>query len=64
MPDPQQETPPGAAMFGEFRVETETMPDGRRIHYYAWPDDTETAASAGDPADVQAAHDAADSDRV
>jgi len=64
MPDPQQETPPGAAMFGAFRVETETMSDGRRIHYYVWPDDTDPGASAAEPADAQAAPDAAESDRV
>ena len=22
----------------EFEVETETMPDGREIHYYHWPE--------------------------
>jgi hypothetical protein len=51
-------------MFGAFRVETETMSDGRRIHYYVWPDDTDPGASAAEPADAQAAPDAAESDRV
>jgi hypothetical protein len=61
MPDPQPETPPGAALFGEFRVETETMSDGRRIHYYAWPDETDpvSAAAAADPADALAEPDGA-----
>jgi hypothetical protein len=24
--------------FGDFEVETETLPDGRQVHYYRWPD--------------------------
>jgi hypothetical protein len=46
-------------MFGEFRVETETMSDGRRIHYYVWPDETGPVAAAADPADAQAEPDGA-----
>ena len=40
--------------FGAFTVETETMPDGRRIRYYAWPD----ADRAADPDDPVRATDA------
>ena len=25
--------------YGRFRVETEPMGDGRRIHYYEWPEE-------------------------
>ena len=32
--------------FGDFEVETEALPDGRKIHYYRWP------AADPDEADV------------
>jgi hypothetical protein len=28
--------------FGGYSLETETLPDGRTIRYYAWPADTAT----------------------
>ncbi len=31
--------------FGEFRVTTEPMPDGRQIHYYEWPGGDEPSAT-------------------
>jgi hypothetical protein len=35
--------------FGRFRLETEAMADGRRIHYYSWPAEggSEAAPEAG-----------------
>ncbi len=37
--DPREPTPTGDDLpFGDFEVETETLPDGRKIHYYRWPD--------------------------
>jgi hypothetical protein len=49
MPDRSPE--PGAPnpRFGEYRVETERMADGRSIHYYSWPADPA-------PPDANAAH--------
>ena len=45
--DAQQPTPTGDDLpFGDFEVETEPLPDGRRIHYYRWP------ADESGPADV------------
>ena len=43
--------------FSDLEVETETMPDGRRIHYYTWPDAPESATDpdaepSPDPGDV------------
>lgn len=35
----------GHRPFGEFRVTTEPMPDGRQIHYYSWPGGDETGAT-------------------
>lgn len=32
--------------FGGYTVETETMPDGRRIRYYSWPPER---PAEGDP---------------
>jgi len=45
--DAQQPTPTDDDLpFGDFEVETEPLPDGRRIHYYRWP------ADESGPADV------------
>jgi hypothetical protein len=35
-----------------FEVETETMPDGRLIHYYRWPEDGVPPAEEAEAADV------------
>ena len=35
-----------AGGIARFSLETERMPDGRRIHYYSWPGE---AAPAGEP---------------
>ena len=35
-----------------FEVETETMPDGRRIHFYRWPEDEVPPADVARAADV------------
>ena len=45
-PRPPADTPP-PPRFARFVVETETMADGRRIHYYRWPDDAEQPAPDG-----------------
>ena len=29
--------------FDDFEVESETLPDGRQIHYYRWPDQSRAA---------------------
>ena len=44
--DTPREPAPADSMFpfGDFEVETETLPDGRRVHYYRWPaDEPDTA---------------------
>jgi hypothetical protein len=38
--------------FGDFEIETETMPDGRRIHYYRWPDAEPPRDADPDASDV------------
>lgn len=35
-----------ATPFGDFRVEDERMADGRKIHYYAWPDEPSSREAA------------------
>ena len=35
--DPREPTPGDDLPFGDFKVETEALPDGRKIHYYRWP---------------------------
>jgi hypothetical protein len=45
--DPREPTRPDDPLsFDEFEVETEALPDGRKIHYYRWP------AADPDEADV------------
>jgi len=51
MPDEDLEPPAPDPRFGEYRVETERMADGRSIHYYSWPADAgRSGGSAGDVA--------------
>ena len=38
--------------FGEFEIETEAMPDGRRILYYRWPADEPPRDADPNAADV------------
>jgi hypothetical protein len=38
--------------FGEFEIETEAMPDGRRIQYYRWPDAEPARDAEPDAANV------------
>jgi hypothetical protein len=42
---PREPTRPEAPFpFGDFEIETETLPDGRHVHYYRWPaGETDTA---------------------
>lgn len=42
--------------FGGYTVETETLPDGRRIRYYAWRDES-GAAGRADPGELPRAED-------
>ena len=45
--DPREPTPAEDPVpFGDFEVETEALPDGRKIRYYRWP------AADPDEADV------------
>jgi hypothetical protein len=48
-PAPPSEAPVEAA---EFEVETETMADGRHIHYYRWPEADAPPAGERAEADV------------
>jgi len=34
--------------FGGYAIETEMLPDGRRIRYYSWPDERDTEPMADD----------------
>ena len=36
--DPAPDPSSPAVPFGDFEVDTETLPDGRQVHYYRWPD--------------------------
>ena len=54
MSDQDPEPPAPSPRFGEYRVETERMPDGRSIHYYSWPATDEPVEPVAD----------AESDRV
>jgi len=50
--DPREPARPDVSLpFGDFEVETEALPDGRRIHYYRWPD-AEPPRDAEPDADV------------
>ena len=48
MTDPDDTREPAPAdnpfPFGDFEVETETLPDGRQVHYYRWTADEPDAA--------------------
>jgi hypothetical protein len=44
-------TSPGDVLAGA-RIDTETMPDGRSIHYYTWPDPEPVIADKPVPGDV------------
>jgi hypothetical protein len=44
-------TSPGDVLAGA-RIDTETMPDGRSIHYYTWPDPRPGTADDLAPGDV------------
>ena len=45
----------GHPPMGGYRVSTEEMADGRRIHYYEWPDEPEPGGASDEPpADVTA----------
>jgi hypothetical protein len=45
-PEPAPDDSDPARPFDDFEVDTETLPDGRLIHYYRWP------ADESQPADV------------
>jgi len=52
-PDERMVTDDGAVVhqpFGGYKIETEPLPDGRRIHYYSWTEAT-AEPDAGPDAD-------------
>jgi hypothetical protein len=46
--DQREPAPTDDLPFGDFEVETEALPDGRKIHYYRWP----AAEPARDPGEA------------